>query len=85
MPTALKKFQHQILDKAQTSIDKDPVDDRYITSFVLPVDKGKLLAAKRAILNFQRKLMHLLEDGDVTEVYGMSIQLFPLTRKDASQ
>jgi uncharacterized protein (TIGR02147 family) len=85
MPTALKKFQHQILNRAHLSIDNDPVDDRYVTSFVLPVDKTKLAPAKKAALNFQKKLMQLLEEGEATEVYAMSFQLFPLTRKGASQ
>jgi uncharacterized protein (TIGR02147 family) len=83
MPRALKKFQNQILVKAQESIERDRVEDRYVTSFVMPVDIRKLSAAKEMILNFQKRLMQLLEAGELTEVYVLSVQLFPLTRKES--
>ncbi len=79
MPSALKKFQKQQLQLAERSLERDPVDKRYITSFILPTDPERLLEAKALLLKYQRKVMEFLENGNSTEVYSLSIQLFPLS------
>jgi uncharacterized protein (TIGR02147 family) len=80
MPSALRKFHKQNLRLAEIAIDRDPVERRYITSFTLPVDIRRIDEAKKSILNFQKKMVGFLEDGEPSEVYAFVIQLFPLTR-----
>jgi transcriptional regulator with XRE-family HTH domain len=78
---ALTKFQKQNLKAAEKSLDLDPVEARYLVSFVMPADVGKIEAAKEMILKFQKRMTKFLESGSPTEVYSLSIQLFPLSRK----
>ncbi|MCB0404641.1 MAG: TIGR02147 family protein [Bdellovibrionales bacterium] len=78
---ALKKSHQQQLDIAKASLDSVPVEERDITSMMMAIDVSKLPQAKQYIRQFRRQLSQFLETGNKTEVYNLSIQLVPLSKK----
>lgn len=77
---SLKKCHDQSLELARESLYRDEVKDRDFTSITMAVDPKKLSMAKERIRKFQDELSDLLESGHQTEVYRLSMQLFPLSK-----
>ncbi|MEZ4752174.1 MAG: DUF4423 domain-containing protein [Bdellovibrionota bacterium] len=78
---ALKKSHKQQLDLAKAALDSTPVEERDITSMMMAIDVSRLPQAKEFIRQFRRQFSQFLETGDKTEVYNLSIQLIPLSKK----
>lgn len=81
---ALQSYHKQILERNILALQTVPVEDRDISNISLAIDKSKLPFAKNMIKNFRRRMMKLLEAGEQTEVYNLSIQLVPVNRKSTS-
>jgi uncharacterized protein (TIGR02147 family) len=77
---SVRKSHDQSLELARASLHRDSVRARDHTSITMAIDPAKIGQAKEAIRRFQDEISALLESGDQTEVYRMSVQLFPLTR-----
>lgn len=77
---ALRRLHFQMMSKAMTSLEGQPLKERDITSITMAVDKSKLDEAKTMIKDFRRKLCAFLESGEKNEVYAMNIQLFQLSK-----
>lgn len=82
---AIKRFQSSLIDKASASLFESAIDERDITSIVMPADPKKLLAAKKIIRSMRHKIAALVATEDASEVYALSVQLFPLTKKKANR
>jgi len=82
---AIRNMQRQFLDKAGDSLQLDPVDVRDISNIVMAVDPARLPAAKALIADFRRQIAKYLESGKPSQVYNLSIQLFPLERNHHAQ
>ncbi|MCB0417012.1 MAG: TIGR02147 family protein [Bdellovibrionales bacterium] len=78
---ALRKSHKQQLEIAKAALDSVPVEERDITSMMMAIDVSKLPKAKILIREFRRQLSQFLETGNKTEVYNLSIQLVPLSKK----
>jgi uncharacterized protein (TIGR02147 family) len=78
---ALKRFHRQGLERAIDALEGVEIEDRDITSITMAVDHRKVPAAKAQIRKFRRQLAKSLESGERDEVYQLSIQLVPITRK----
>lgn len=78
---AIREHHRQILQYGVESLAIDDPEIRDITSMTLPVNLEKLEKAKELIRDFRRKLATLLEEGEKTEVYHLSIQLVPATKE----
>jgi len=76
----IQKSHDETLSLARTSLYRDSGDLRDFTSVTVPVNPEKMVQAKELIRKFQDDLCDLLEEGKRTEVYRLSIQLFPLTK-----
>ena len=63
---------------AITAVDDQPLEERNITGITMSIDPKKLPEAKSRVNNFMEELMEFLEDGDRSEVYQLSTQLFKL-------
>lgn len=79
---SLKKHHDESLQLAKDSLHRDPVSARDITSITMAIDPKNLSMAKELTRKFQDELSDLLESGHRTEVYRLSMQLFPLSRID---
>ena len=80
---SLKKCHEQSLELARESLYRDSVDERDFTSVTVAVNPKNLRTAKEMIRKFQDELCDRLEDGTRTEVYRLSVQLFPLSTLSA--
>ena len=80
---ALRKYHRQNLMLAESSLESDPVELRDISATNMAIDPRHLPKAKKLIRSFRRKLSRLLEMGEKTEVYTLSVQLFPNTKRSS--
>ena len=77
--SAIRAHHKQVLEKAISAVDNVPVNFRDISSVTLAIDIAKLPEAQRRIKKFRRELSAFLETGNKTDVYCLSLQLFPFT------
>jgi uncharacterized protein (TIGR02147 family) len=77
---AIKKYHRQQLELAKWSLDHDSIEKRDITAITMAVNPKNLPEAKKLCTKLRRRISKLLEAGPKSEVYTLSIQLFPLTR-----
>lgn len=81
--SAVKEFHHQIIKKADESIDMQGLDDRDIASLVMCFDKSKMKAAKEKIRKFREEFEAEFgpnEKASEQEVYAMGIQFYQITK-----
>lgn len=75
---AVRQHQRQLLKKAIDSFDDVDVAARDLSAITFPVDPARLTEAKDMIQEFRRRLCKVMGDGQKTEVYAMTVALFPL-------
>lgn len=75
----LREFHRQIIGRSVTSLQRDSVDSRSITSMVFPANVKNLAKAKKIIAEFNVRMAELMDKGDTTEVYSLAVQLVPIT------
>jgi uncharacterized protein (TIGR02147 family) len=76
--TAIRKFHKAHLEKASFAIERQPPDRRHFSGITTAINPKQLPVAAEMIKKFRRKLMKVLETGEKTGVYQISIQLFQL-------
>lgn len=81
---ALRKLHRQSLERAIASLEEVPVELREISLVTMAISPKKLPIAKEMIRRFRRSLTRLLEDGERTEVYNLTIQLVPVTKGEST-
>jgi len=81
---ALKKACRQNLDLAQKALEETEFAERDFTAITLCFDPDKMAEAKQMIKNFRRNFCRVMETKPKKEVYKLSIQLFPLTKRGRS-
>jgi uncharacterized protein (TIGR02147 family) len=75
----IREFHRQIIGRSVTSLQRDSVDSRSITSMVFPANVKNLAKAKKIIAEFNVRMAELMDKGDTTEVYSLAVQLVPIT------
>jgi uncharacterized protein (TIGR02147 family) len=80
--SSIKRFQLQTLSLASKSLLQDSIHDRNLYSMTLAINPDKIPEAKRRMRDFIFSLSEFLESDTKTEVYNLSLQLFPLSRKE---
>lgn len=74
-------LQRQLLEKAIAALDSVPLEKRDQTSMTMAIDVSRLPEARAAIRRFRRDMSRFLERRpELTEVYNLSISLFPLSQ-----
>jgi uncharacterized protein (TIGR02147 family) len=76
---SLRRSHDQSLELARRSLEHNSVSERDHTWVMFAMDPKKLSMAKEKIRRFQDELADLVEAGDQTEVYRLSMHFFPLT------
>ena len=76
---AIQKSHHESLEIAQEKLKTVPVEKRDYSTTTFAVDPRHMEEAKTLIREFRKRLARLMEDGRKTEVYRLSIELYPLT------
>lgn len=78
---AIRSFHSEVLDLARNSLETVSLERRDFTTMTMAIDPKRLGKAKKMIRQFRAKLCEYLEQGDITEVYQISINLFPLSQE----
>lgn len=78
--SALKASQRQILKSALKALENDPIEHRDTTGMTMAIDPKKIPLAKKMIQDFTNQLCEMLESGDRTEVFQLSVSLFSLEK-----
>lgn len=76
---SIQKSHLEDMNLARESILRDSVSVRDFSSATIPVDRKNLPKAKEVIRKAQDQLAELLAGEDATEVYKLSVYLYPLT------
>lgn len=80
-----RKFQRQLLQKAGQSLDFDSPDLRDFSSTTFAMNPRHVSYALERIRAFRRQLSTELESfGEPEEVYNLTVQIFPTTRRRKS-
>ncbi len=83
--SALRNYHKQNLKLAETSIERDFVEKREFSSMVVATNPNRLKNAKKLMREFRSRLATYLECQDATEVYTLSLQLFPISVRSDKQ
>jgi len=77
---AMRRFHHDCLGLAQTSLEDVPANQRNITGLTLGIsERGYRLVCER-IASLHKEVMQLAEiDADADRIYQLTLALFPLT------
>lgn len=76
-----KKLQKQILEQSINALMTIPIEQRNHTSMTMAIDPKLLPEAIEKIKKFRRELTEFLEaNGEASEVYQLSLSLFPVTQ-----
>ena len=78
--SALRKHQRVVIERALHALDNEPIERRSSNSLTLSANPRKLPQAKRLIEKFMTEMAQLLNDGPQTDVYQISLALFPITK-----
>ncbi len=82
---AIRTYHKQNLKLAGESLEKNSIDQRIFSAITIPLDLSKDLSkikiAGKLIDEFKLKLSKALDSSAPTELYTLSIQLFPITKK----
>ncbi len=80
---AARKFHSGLIKKAIETMNERPFSERDLSSTVFTLSPEFIPYAVERIRNFRRSLTRELEGlGDQTEVYAITVELFPLTQKE---
>ncbi|MBI3555839.1 MAG: TIGR02147 family protein [Deltaproteobacteria bacterium] len=75
--SAIRKFHRQVLERAMLALDNQPLEERSFSAIFVPIDKQRMVEAKRWIKNFRRRFCRKLDAGDANNsVYCLSVQFF---------
>ncbi len=77
---SVQRSHEETLDLAKESLVRETIQERDFTHISLAIHPKSLSMAKELIRKFQDEFAKLVESDDATEVYRLSMQLFPLTQ-----
>lgn len=81
----LRQIHRNNLEIAGHTLDEVAVENRDFSVMTMAIDPARLPEAKKRIQKFRRDLCKYLEGGEQTEVFRLSVQLFPLTEVRPAQ
>lgn len=76
----IRKNHAQGLELAKSALQNVPFELREFGASVIAADPNLLPKAKLRLRKLRREIAHLLEGGNKSEVYRLSVQLIPLSR-----
>ena len=76
---SVRRSHEETLELAKESLHRDSIHERDFTHITLAIDPKNLSMAKELIRKFQDEFASLVETGNTTEVFRLSMQFFPLS------
>lgn len=82
IPSAsIRRYHKTNLDLAKEKLDSEPLERREFSAITMAVNPKKMKKIRKLIDEFTQLIHNELEDDRASEVYTLSIQLFPLTKE----
>lgn len=78
---AVRSYHRQVLALAAASLDRSPIELREFGSMVIAIDPKQIASAKKKIISFRQRLSEQMSKGNPSELYYLSMQLFPVGGK----
>jgi hypothetical protein len=78
---ANKELQRQVINKALKAIDEVAQNEKEISSMTMPIDPKNLGKASELTKAYRRDMCALLATGEMSQVYNLAIQLYPVSKK----
>lgn len=78
---AIQRHHRQNLILAERALNEVPVNLREFGSVTMTVDLQNLQKAKDLLLKTREKIINILSSNSASEVYTLSFQLFPISKK----
>lgn len=76
---AIRKFHRQCIEKALNAIETQSIEDRFLSTSILAVNKRDLPQARKSIQAFQKKFMKKFETNrNLDQVVCLSVQMFKM-------
>lgn len=79
---ALIERQKETLKLAALALERVPIERRSANGMTMAIDPAKLPIAKALIIKFAEELCQVLEVGERTALYQLTMHLFPLDSRD---
>lgn len=81
--SAIKKYQSQLIEKAQRSLIEQPIEQREVSSLTVAINKSQIPVAKKLMQQFLRDFCKTVEKQEPKEaVYCLSQQFFQLNQEE---
>jgi uncharacterized protein (TIGR02147 family) len=78
---AIRRHHRQMLDLAGQSLERDPIEKRHFESLTLALNPSVLPKIKLLIKKFGDEAAKASSLGQKEEVYGLTVQLFPVSHE----
>ncbi len=79
--SAIRKFHRQVIEKSLFSLLHENPQCREFNSVVLAVDVTRLAEFKTRLRDFFNDFVSAADSAEKNELYGLSVQFFPISRK----
>lgn len=79
---ALRQHHASLLEEAGKALHSQGVDEREFHSVIFAINRKNLAKAKKLIREFRAQMENLLEQGERSDVYALSTQLFRLSKNE---
>jgi uncharacterized protein (TIGR02147 family) len=77
---AIRSYHRQNLRLAEASLENEPLDRRIFGAISFPVNPADMAKADALIRDFKVQMAALMESKAASEIFTLSVQLFPMTR-----
>lgn len=77
---AVRQYHQENLERAQLALRSTPRELRDITSITMATSPQKIAGARELIQKFREDMSEYLEEGELSEVYTLAVQLFPVSQ-----
>ncbi len=75
---AIRRAFEQDLQLSVESLHRDPVEKRDFTTITMAVDPRSMAKVKERVRVFQDEVAAIMESGELTEVYKLTVGVFPV-------
>ncbi len=82
---ALRDSHKETMLMGVKKIEDIEIDKRDFSSITMAIDPSKIEDAKFIIKEFRKKMNSLSQEGNVSEVYQLGVQFYPLTHSDSKE
>ena len=79
---AVNQYHESMLMQSHESLKRDPIEKRNFNGVTVSINERKYQLICEKMNNFRKEINELIgDDDDATQVYQLSLNLFPLTRE----